>query len=70
MLWPEAGRLGVSPSGDGSTLTADEQLPQGVPMSEMEPVQQFSGPVSPEGQAPLPGDDGAGLVSKVEDIVT
>lgn len=39
-------------------------------MSEMEQVQQFSGPVSPEGQAPLPGDDGAGLVSKVEDIVT
>jgi Mn-containing catalase len=95
----EAGRIfqGVSPSGDGSILTAGEQMPQGVPMTiasermeefspgldtdlmallqaaaemEMEEVQKFFGPVSPEGQAPAPGNDGTGLVDKVKNIVS
>ena len=95
----EAGRIfqGVSPSGDGSVLTASEQMPQGVPLTiasermeefspgldkdllallqataemEMAEVQQFFGPVSPEGEAPLPGNDGSGLVDKVKNAVT
>jgi Mn-containing catalase len=95
----EAGRIfqGVSPSGDGSILTANEQMPQGVPMTiasermeefspgldtdlmallqaaaemEMEEVQKFFGPVSPEGQSPAPGNDGPGLVDTVKNIVS
>ncbi len=95
----EAGRIfqGVSPSGDGSVLTATEQMPQGVPITiasermeefspgldedllallqataemEMAEVQKSFGPVSPEGEAPLPGNDGTGLIDKVKNAVT
>ena len=95
----EAGKIfqGVSPSGDGTMLTADEQTPQGYPMTigvermeefapgldtdllallqataemEMADVQMSFGPVSPEGEAPLPGNDGTGLVDKVKNAIS
>jgi Mn-containing catalase len=95
----EAGRIfqGVSPSGDGTVLTATEQTPQGVPITlaaermeefspgldtdllallqataemEMEQVQVSYGPVSPEGAAPAPGNDGTGIVDTLKNAVT
>ena len=94
----EAGRIfqGLSPSGDGTVLTADQQMPQGVPMTiaaermeefapgldtdllallqataemEMADVHKSFGSVSPEGDAPAPGNDGTGLVDKVKSAI-
>ena len=45
-------------------------LLQAAAEMEMEEVQKFFGPVSPEGQAPAPGNDGTGLVDKVKNIVS
>ena len=93
----EAGKVfqGLSPSGDGSMLVADEQMPQGVPMTisaermeefapgldkdllallqataemEMAEVSKAFGPVSPQGTAPAPGNDGSGLLDKVKNV--
>jgi Mn-containing catalase len=45
-------------------------LLQAAAEMEMEEVQKFFGPVSPEGQAPAPGNDGSGLIDKVKNVVT
>ena len=36
----------------------------------MAEVQQSFGPVSPEGAAPLPGNDGTGPIDTVKNVVT
>ena len=45
-------------------------LLQATAEMEMAEVQKFFGPVSPEGEAPLPGNDGSGLLDKVKNAVT
>ena len=93
----EAGRVfqGVSPSGDGTVLTAGEQTPEGVPLTiatermeefspgldkdllallqataemEMADVSVSYGPLSADGAAAAPDDDGTGLASKARKV--
>jgi Mn-containing catalase len=43
-------------------------LLQATAEMEMAEVQKYFGPVSPEGEAPAPGNDGTGLVDKIKNV--